>query len=129
MSPEDIVHWAQSQSDLIKQKVTVLLADINNVSGVSNFLREAKKHPGVRPLVGVEVRNGDEALYVLVSTSQKGFAAINRFISEHQLAAQPYPIHPPKLEESFVSIPFTRFRHLNPKTYQEEHSWASITET
>lgn len=44
MSPEDIVHWAQSQSDLIKQKVTVLLADINNVSGVSNFLREAKSN-------------------------------------------------------------------------------------
>lgn len=115
MSPEDIVHWAQSQSDLIKQKVTVLLADINNVSGVSNFLREAKKHPGVRPLVGVEVRNGDEALYVLVSTSQKGFAAINRFISEHQLAAQPYPVHPPKLEESFCIYPFYKVSALKPK--------------
>ncbi|MGB0242825.1 MAG: hypothetical protein ACPGAK_02205, partial [Bacteroidia bacterium] len=115
MSPEDIVHWAQSQSNLIKQKVTVLLADINNVSGVSNFLREAKKHPGVRPLVGVEVRNGDEALYVLVSTSQKGFAAINRFISEHQLAAQPYPVHPPKLEESFCIYPFYKVSALKPK--------------
>lgn len=115
MSPEDIVRWALSQSDLLKQKVDVLLADINNVSGVSNFLREAKKHPQVRPLVGVEIRNGDESLYVLISTSQKGFASINRFISEHHLAAQPFPVHPPKLDDTVCVYPFYKVSALKPK--------------
>ena len=99
MSPEDIIRWAQSQSDLLQQPVSVLLADINNVSGVTNFLKEAQHHPNVNARVGVEVRNGDETLYLLMAESHQGFAAVNRFLSEHQLAQLPYPINPPVMPE------------------------------
>ncbi len=108
MSPEDIVRWAQSQSDLTRQKVNVLLADINNVSGVSNFFREAQKHSGVRPWVGVDIRNGDEALYVLVSLSQSGFAEINEFLSIHITEGKSFPFVPPPFREVQVIYTFSK---------------------
>lgn len=115
MSPEDIVRWAQSQSDLTRQKVNVLLADINNVSGVSNFFREAQKHSGVRPWVGVDIRNGDEALYVLVSLSQSGFAEINEFLSIHITEGKSFPFVPPPFREVQVIYTFSKILGLSVK--------------
>ena len=115
MSPEDIVRWAQSQSDLLQQPVSVLLADINNVSGVTNFLKEAQQHPKVHARVGVEVRNGDETLYILMAESHQGFAAVNRFLSEHQLAQLPYPINPPVMPEVCCIYPYYKVSALKPK--------------
>lgn len=114
MSPEDIIRWAQSQSDLLQQPVSVLLADINNVSGVTNFLKEAKQHPQVHARVGVEVRNGDETLYVLMAESHEGFAAINRFLSEHQLALLPFPINPPVMPSVCCIYPYYKVSALKP---------------
>ncbi len=113
MGPEDIVKWAKHQAEIAQQPVTVLLADINNVSGVPNFLKEAKKHPEVHARVGVEVRNGDETLYILMAETQGGFAAINRFLSEYQLNFKPYPIHPPCLAEVICIYPFYKVSMLN----------------
>lgn len=115
MSPEDIVRWAQSQSDLTKQKVNILLADINNVSGASNFFREAQKHPGVRAWVGVDVRNEDEALYVLISTSQAGFSEINAFLSKHISEAEPFPFIPPPFNDVLVVYAFSKVLGLTVK--------------
>ena len=115
MSPEDIIRWAQSQSDLLQQPVSVLLADINNVSGVTNFLKEAQHHPNVHARVGVEVRNGDETLYLLMAESHQGFAAVNRFLSEHQLAQLPYPINPPVMPEVCCIYPYYKVSALKPR--------------
>ena len=112
MSPEDIIRWAQSQSDLLKQPVSILLADINNVSGVSNFLREAQKHPQVHARIGAEVRNGDETLYILMANTQTGFARMNEFITHHIHQNTPFPFAPKAMEDVSVIYPFYKVAGL-----------------
>ena len=81
------------------------LTDINTTMGVADFVVECRRK-GVRPVVGVEVRNGNELLYVALAKNNTGFAELNRFLTQHNLNKQPYPESPPDWEQVFVIYPF-----------------------
>jgi DNA polymerase III alpha subunit len=102
MSPEEIVQRCEAECMSMKIKIPILLADINTVTGIPNFLRLAKNTKHIIPLVGVEIRNGDELLYTLISRSQSGYAAINRFLSIHLTTKSNFPAEPPRLEDVYV---------------------------
>ncbi|MBQ4398458.1 MAG: DNA polymerase III subunit alpha [Bacteroidales bacterium] len=85
------------------------LTDINTTMGVADFVFECQKK-GIRPVVGVEVRNGNELLYVALAKNNKGFAELNRFLTQHNLIKQPYPEIAPEWEEVFVIYPFGKRR-------------------
>jgi error-prone DNA polymerase len=105
MSPEEIVHRCESEGMSMRFKVPILLADINNVSGVSNFLKAARGCKHILPLVGCDIRNGDTHLYLLLSESQEGFARMNGFLSDHLMHATPFPLRAPDLEGVKVIYP------------------------
>ena len=84
---------------------TLPLTDINTTMGVADFVVECQKK-GVRPVVGVEFRNGNELLYVALAKNNKGFAELNRFLTQHNLTKQPYPESAPEWDEVFVIYPF-----------------------
>ena len=85
---------------------TVLpLTDINTTMGVADFVVECQRK-SVRPVVGVEFRNGNELLYVALAKNNKGFAELNRFLSHHNLTKQPFPEIAPDWEQVFVIYPF-----------------------
>ena len=84
---------------------TLPLTDINTTMGVADFVVECQKK-GVRPVVGVEVRNGNELLYLILAKNNKGFAELNRFLTQHNLTKQPYPESAPEWDEVFVIYPF-----------------------
>ena len=46
------------------------LTDINTTMGAADFVFECQKK-GVRPVMGVEVRNGNELLYVALAKTTK----------------------------------------------------------
>ena len=81
------------------------LTDINTMMGVPDFVVECRRK-GVRPVVGVEVRNGNELLYVALAKNNAGFAELNRFLTQHNLNKQPYPELAPDWENVFVVYPF-----------------------
>ena len=81
------------------------LTDINTTMGGADFVTECQKQ-GVRPVMGVEVRNGNELLYVALAKNNAGFAEINRFLTQHNLSKQPYPETAPDWEHVFVIYPF-----------------------
>ena len=56
--------------------------------------------------MGVEVRNGNELLYVALAKNNAGFAEINRFLTQHNIIKQPYPETAPEWENVFVIYPF-----------------------
>ena len=85
------------------------LTDINTTMGAADFVFECQKK-GIRPVVGVEVRNGNELLYVALAKNNKGFAELNRFLTQHNLTKQPYPEIAPEWEEVFVIYPFGKRR-------------------
>ena len=84
---------------------TLPLTDINTTMGAADFVFECQKK-GVRPVVGVEVRNGNELLYVTLAKNNKGFAELNRFLTQHNLTKQPYPESAPEWDDVFVIYPF-----------------------
>lgn len=85
------------------------LTDINTTMGVADFVFECQKK-GVRPVVGVEVRNGNELLYVALAKNDAGFAELNRFLTQHNLTKQPYPELAPEWNDVFVIYPFGKRR-------------------
>src|SRR4249920_2565104 len=58
------------------------LTNINNTCDAWEFVMHCAA-AGVKPIVGVEIRNGDELLYLLLAANHRGFAWINEFLSHH----------------------------------------------
>ena len=85
------------------------LTDINTTMGVADFVFECQKR-GIRPVVGVEFRNGNELLYVALAKNNEGFAELNRFLTQYNLDKHPYPIAAPDWENVFVIYPFGKRR-------------------
>ena len=81
------------------------LTDINTTMGAADFVVECQRK-GIRPVVGVEVRNGNELLYVALAKNNEGFAELNRFLTRHNLSKQSYPETAPDWEQVFVIYPF-----------------------
>ena len=84
---------------------TLSLTDINTTMGAADFVVECGRK-GVRPVLGVEFRNGNELLYVALAKNNAGFAELNRFLTQHNLTKQPYPETAPDWEQVFVIYPF-----------------------
>ncbi len=56
--------------------------------------------------VGVEFRNQNVFLYITIAKNNKGFEAINRFLSHHNREEKPFPVRAPELENTFVIYAF-----------------------
>ena len=84
---------------------TLPLTDINTTMGAADFVTECQRK-GVRPVIGVEVRNGNELMYWALARNNAGFAEINRFLTQHNLNKQPYPTVAPEWENTYVLYPF-----------------------
>ena len=87
------------------------LTDINTTMGAADFVVECGRK-GVRPVLGVEFRNGNKLLYVALAKNNTGFAELNRFLTQHNLNKQLYPEMAPDWEQVFVIYPFGK-RKLN----------------
>ena len=53
-----------------------LLTDINNTSGTIDFVKACKKS-GLRPMAGVEFREGNRLLYTGIAENNRGFKELN----------------------------------------------------
>jgi DNA polymerase-3 subunit alpha len=85
--------------------VVLPLTDINTTMGTADFVVECGRK-GVRPVIGVEFRNGNELLYVALAKNNTGFAELNRFLTDYNKSKQPYPETAPNWEQVFVIYPF-----------------------
>ena len=81
------------------------LTDINTTMGAADFVVECQRK-GVRPVLGVDFRNGNELLYVALAKNNAGFAELNSFLTDHNKSKQPYPETAPDWEQVFVVYPF-----------------------
>ena len=93
------------------------LTDINTTMGAADFVTECRKQ-GVRPVMGVEVRNGNELLYWALARNNAGFAEINRFLTQHNLSKQPYPTVAPEWENTYVLYPFGKRKPAQLKEHE-----------
>ena len=60
----------------------LVLTDINNTSACLNFVRKASEY-NVRPILGIDFRNGVEPCFVCIAKNNEGFLELNNFLSDH----------------------------------------------
>ncbi len=85
------------------------LTNINSTCDVWDFVQYCQE-AGIRPIVGVEIRNGNKLLYILLAANNAGFQRINAFLSEHLLEKKDFPCTPTGLyqrpQDGFIVYPF-----------------------
>jgi DNA polymerase-3 subunit alpha len=101
-----------------EQVKEVALTDINNTSACMEFIRTAPDF-GVRPIVGVDFRNGARQQFILLACNNEGFLNINRYLSGLLHQKEPVPDRARTLPHTLVVYPFEHFkgRHLKENEY------------
>ena len=71
---------------------TMALTNINSTCDTWDFVKYCNE-AGIKPVAGVEIRNSDELLYILLAANNTGLQWIHEFISAHLISKQPFPTH------------------------------------
>src|ERR1700680_992838 len=66
------------------------LTNINNTCDAWDFVDFCLKQ-AIKPILGCDIRNSDQLIYILIAANNKGFGWINEFISQHLLDNTPFP--------------------------------------
>ena len=75
IKPEDLIAIA------VKNSIqTIALTDINNTSACLDFVKLSTKH-NIKPVLGVDFRNGAEQQFVLIAKNNSGFQNINNYLA------------------------------------------------
>jgi len=98
--PEELVQWVVDAS-----YPSALLCDINSTSAALSYCRAALEK-GIRPTVGIDIRNGLDCYYVLIARNNRGMHEANAFLSRHLHTQQPFPEQAPHLGNCAVVYPW-----------------------
>ncbi len=82
-----------------------VLTDINNTAASIDFVRQSENF-SVRPVIGVDVRNGVQQQFVALAKNADGFREINEFLTEHQHQKKPFKAEAPEFDNVYVVYPF-----------------------
>ena len=92
----------------------IALTDINCMTGVYDFVLECGKQ-NIKPVVGIEFRNGDQLLYVTLARNAAGFKEINDFLSHRNINKCDFPSIAPAFNNSYTIYPFHRIHSTKNK--------------
>jgi len=84
------------------------LTDINNTSACIDYVRRAKEL-GMKPVVGIDFRNGAEQKYVAIAINNDGFKELNAHLSEHLHNSTPFPSQAPAFTNAYVVYPLKNY--------------------
>jgi DNA polymerase III alpha subunit len=84
-----------STKELVKEGVesgvtALALTNINSTCDSWDFVQYCREE-GIKPILGVEIRNENALLYILLAANNNGFHWINEFLSEHLLEKKVFP--------------------------------------
>jgi DNA-directed DNA polymerase III PolC len=82
------------------------LTDINNSSGMMEFVRLAEKE-GVRPIAGMEFHRDKQLLYIGIARNREGFKELNDFLTKHNIEGKPLPNKPHDFQNVYVIYPYS----------------------
>jgi len=118
MRPIDVLSLAKSMD------VSVFpITDINSTSACLDVVRLAPEY-GIRPIIGVDFRNGAEQMHIILSKNNNGFENINNYLSKF-LHKKEYtiPNQAEYLEDTFVIYPFAEYK----SSELQEHEYLGVT--
>jgi len=79
----------------------IVLTDINNSSAIPEFAGECTKN-NLKPVAGIEFRNGNELQYIGVARSNNGLRELNEFLSKLNFENEPVPFPAPRFKDSYI---------------------------
>ena len=85
---------------------TLGLTDINTVTGIYDFVRMCTSR-GIKPIVGIDFRNGDGKLYTGLAKNTKGVGELCDFLTQHNLDDRPLPVIAPRFKNAFIIYPIS----------------------
>lgn len=110
-------------SKAIESKInTLALTDINNTSGVFDFIK-ACKQADIKPIVGVEFRNADDLKYICLAKNTEGFREINTFLTDYLTKEKPFPNKAPTYKNAITIYPLS---YLQTNPILEAHEWIGV---
>jgi DNA polymerase-3 subunit alpha len=80
------------------------LTNINSTADTWDFVDFCQQQ-GIKPVAGAEIRNDSDFLYLLIARNNRGFFAINSFISQYLHDKEPFPLRPAFSNEVLVIYP------------------------
>lgn len=83
----------------------LVLADINNTSGCLNFIRLAPEY-GIKPIVGIDFRNGNEPCFVGIAKNNQGWLELNNYLSYYLHQKETIPKRAKSFNNAVVIYPF-----------------------
>ncbi|ACU07594.1 DNA polymerase III alpha subunit [Flavobacteriaceae bacterium 3519-10] len=98
-----------SVTELVKQASEcgaeqLVLTDINTVTAVYEFKKECEKF-NIKPIAGVEIRKGNELLYITIAQDADGLAEINRLLTRYNCDGAELPQTSPDFNKVTVIYP------------------------
>ena len=81
------------------------LTDINSTSACIDFIRISKEK-GIRPIVGIDFRNGAEQKYIGIAKNNEGFQELNEHLTFHSHEEIEFDEKASEFNHCFVIYPF-----------------------
>lgn len=85
----------------------VALTDINNTTGTFEFIRLCRKN-NIKPLAGIEFRNGNNLLYTGIARNNEGFRELNEFLTGHNINGTAIEFPAPPSSNAYIIYPLSR---------------------
>jgi error-prone DNA polymerase len=102
VDPKDLLALAQE-----KGYGDMALTDVNCTAGIIEFARLAPKF-GIRPIAGIDFRNGIKQQYVAIAKNNEGFAELCEHLSMHLHNEESFEERAPNFKNAFVIYPFEK---------------------
>ncbi|ASZ14599.1 DNA polymerase III subunit alpha [Chitinophaga pendula] len=87
---------------------SLALTNINITSDTWSFVQHCQRY-NIKPILGLECRNGHTFRYILLARDMEGWLHINQFLSHHLHTDTPYPERAPLLPGTFVIYRWGQF--------------------
>ena len=101
--------------EAVKKRIAAMvLTDINNSSGMIDYIKSCKAQ-GIKPIGGMEIRNGDELLFTGIARNNKGFRELNEYMSAINLKEKDYTSSAPIFNNVYIIYPFKKMFNHNLK--------------
>ncbi len=92
-----------------------VITDINNTSACMDVVRTAGRDFGLRPILGIDFRNGVRQQYVGIAKNNLGFKELNEHLSKYLHSKEDLPNIAPHFEHAYIVYPLSNYdgRALN----------------
>ena len=84
---------------------SLALTDINTTMGIPDFVKKAKDEK-IKPIAGVEIRNGDDLLFIGIAKNRDGFRELNEYLTWHNLNKNTFTLDNICFKDVFLFYPF-----------------------